>query len=376
MVCLQFWTKFLGLLNKDLSVTRHDYFRIRYGNTTVTRFAVADEIPIVFPTPEEFDFAHKLGSIFMPYATRQREVLFGDNPNNPPKRMIHYTNAEAALKIITSKRLWMRNTNSMADYREVQHGFDIFNQFFSVEAKVKAFTEVLDECAKGVALEAIQTFNASWNDIRFNTYISSMSEHQDHEDQYGRLSMWRGFGGNAPRVGIVLNIPWFSVGTTALNLLFSPIAYLTTTTAHEVLEEVIENIRKNCDYIRTVERSVLVRTVFMMLLAGVVCLKHAGFHEEREWRAIYAPKRWPSALMEYSTEVVAGVPQVIYKIPLDGSVSNHLADLDFARLFDRLIVGPTQYSWPMYDAFLDALTKAGVADPNKRLFASDIPIRT
>jgi hypothetical protein len=45
------------------------------------------------------------------------------------------------------------------------------------------------------------------------------------------------------------------------------------------------------------------------------------------------------------------------------------------RLFDRLIVGPTLYPWPMYEAFVDALVKAGVADVDKRSFASGIPIR-
>ena len=44
-------------------------------------------------------------------------------------------------------------------------------------------------------------------------------------------------------------------------------------------------------------------------------------------------------------------------------------------MFDRLIVGPTPYVWPMYDAFVDALAKAGIVDPGTRLFASGIPLR-
>jgi hypothetical protein len=89
--------------------------------------------------------------------------------------MVHYTTAEAALNIIRSKRFWMRNTNSISDYREVQHGFDILESFFFNESKRKAFTEALDSCAVGAASEAIQLFVQSWNDTRFNTYISSLS---------------------------------------------------------------------------------------------------------------------------------------------------------------------------------------------------------
>jgi hypothetical protein len=119
----------------------------------------------------------------------------------------------------------------------------------------------------------------------------------------------------------------------------------------------------------------LVGLVFMTLLSGVVCLKHEGFHEEREWRAIYAPKRWSSRLIESSTEVVSGVPQIVYKVPLDASVSNQIADLDFTQIFDHLIIGPTSYPWPIYSAFVDELTKAGVDNSADRVLVSGIPIR-
>jgi hypothetical protein len=109
--------------------------------------------------------------------------------------------------------------------------------------------------------------------------------------------------------------------------------------------------------------------------ASIVCLKHEGFHEEREWRAIYTPKRWPSPLMQSSTEVVAGVPQVVYKVPLDGSASPLIADLDFTQVFDRLIVGPTPYPWPIYGAFVEALKATGVPNAEERVFVSNIPIR-
>lgn len=110
--------------------------------------------------------------------------------------------------------------------------------------------------------------------------------------------------------------------------------------------------------------------------------KHEGFHEEREWRAIYAPTLGayapalgPSPLMESSTEVVSGVPQVVYKVPLDASVSDQIADLDFTQIFDHLIIGPTPYPWPIYSVFVDELTKAGVANSAERVRVSGIPIR-
>ncbi len=262
----------------------------------------------------------------------------------------------------------------MSDYREVQHGYDIFSSFFSAPTKRKSFTEALDDCIPGVASEAFEVFDNSWSDIRFNSYIACLSEHQDTEDTNGRLSMWRAFGGTTTRIGIVLSAP-YTLSILALGLTFSPVMYLSKSAAHEVLEEVIGNIQANRDSLRTIDRDVLVKLVFTMLLSGVVCLKHEGFHEEREWRAICAPKRWPSPLMESSTEVVSGVPQVVYKVPIDGAVSDEIADLDFGQIFDRLIIGPTPYPWPIYGAFVDELTRAGIANSKDRVLVSGIPIR-
>jgi hypothetical protein len=63
-------------------------------------------------------------------------------------------------------------------------------------------------------------------------------------------------------------------------------------------------------------------------------------------------------------------------VPLDETVSNVLSDLDVRNIFDRLIIGPTQYPWVMYDAFVKALVAAGIPDADKRVWPSDIPIRS
>jgi hypothetical protein len=327
--------------------------------------------------PELIELALRLESIFMPQARKQRAVLYADRPNNlPPPRFVHYTSAENALNIIRTKRLWMRNATCMQDYREVHHGFEILAKFFSDKPRLDAFTSALDQCATGAAIEAINLFNGWWNDIRDHTYVSSISEHVATEDHHGRLSMWRAFGNSSARVGLVFRVPSYSGGALALNLMFSPVAYLGETDVHGIIFDVIKNIDENRDFLRTVDRQVVINNVFAMLLAGVTCLKHEGFGEEREWRAIYSPNRLPSHLMETSTEVVAGVPQVVCKIPLDANVSPVLAELDFAAMFDRLIIGPSQYPLAMKEAFKIALSAAGVADTGNKIFASLIPIRT
>src|SRR5579859_6522232 len=95
--------------------------------------------------PPDLQLALRLESIFMPYATRQRDA----HHRKQAGRFVHYTSAEAALNIIKSKRLWMRNTVCMADYREVQHGFDILNRLFSEPGKMESFIKMVDQCVPG-----------------------------------------------------------------------------------------------------------------------------------------------------------------------------------------------------------------------------------
>lgn len=336
--------------------------------------------PVPEWTPEKIGILERLQKIFMPQAQRQREGAYKrqgkhGEPEPADLRIVHYTSAEAALNIIRSKRLWMRNTVCMADYREVQHGFDILNRLFSEPGKMESFIKTVDQCVPGAAKSAIHLFNHWWRDIRFNTFITSVSEHDNSEDFHGRLSMWRAFAPNTARVAIVFAVPKTSLAAFFLGILFNPVMYLPESAVRELIQEVLDSLAAHKDFLCSIDQQMVMGAIFDMLLVNVTCLKHEGFQEEREWRAVYCPKFSRSALMESATVVVGGVPQPIYRIPLDISASGLLKDLDFARVFNRLIIGPTVYAWPMFEAFREALVGAGVADAQERIWTSEIPIR-
>lgn len=332
------------------------------------------EASVLTPS-EQFERGIQLESIFMPEARRQRDRLY-DSGRRTSARFVHYTSADSALNIIRSKRIWMRNTNCMADFSEVQHGLMILNKFFADEERKGQFYAALDAISPNIATESVTLFNQWWNNIRFSTYIASISEHDDKEDAHGRLSMWRAFGNQtAPRVALVFRVPWFTGAQDVLNVLFSPVAYLTEQESHAVVEEVTRNVIRKADFLMSLDRPLIVNTVFNMLVAGVTCMKHEGFVEEREWRAIYTPQMRPSPLMESAVEVVGGTPQIVYKLPLDVQKSEALGGLDMTTMFDRLIIGPSQFSWAMFEAFVRELREMGVAQPDSRVCISGIPIR-
>ena len=207
----------------------------------------------------------------MPYSIRRRKELYENDANSA--RFVHYTSAEAALGIIGSKRVWMRNTTCMSDYREVHHGFNIYKNFFSAEDKRKEFCDALDACVPGAAAEALALFDQWWtagpSGMALNTYIASLSEHDDKEDAHGRLSMWRAFGtSKVARVAIVLRIPWYTGGAQALNVMFSPVAYLNEAEVHASLYKIVENMFASGDFLRSRDRSHVVAMVFYMLLTS------------------------------------------------------------------------------------------------------------
>jgi hypothetical protein len=124
----------------------------------------------------------------------------------------------------------------MADYREVQHGFEMLRKYFGEKPRKDKFSWALDAISPNLAQDAINLFDQWWNNIRFSTYIASISEHDDKEDLHGRLSMWRAFGGATARVAIVFNVPGFTSASMALNISFNPVAYLREEQAHSVLD--------------------------------------------------------------------------------------------------------------------------------------------
>jgi hypothetical protein len=322
--------------------------------------------------PNLIETALKLSSIFLPYASDRRERV-----RKRKGRFVHYTSAANALSIIKTKRIWMRNATCMADFREVGHGLDALNRYFNKDSNRQAFIAALNECSAGAAEEGFVLFNHWWQNTQLQTYITSISEHDDSEDMHGRLSMWRAFGSaTTPRVALVINLPLDAAANVALSVTLSPVGYFTDEEVTRELDSVTQNVQQNRDFLASLEHRTLVTFVFTMLVAQVVYLKHEGFHEEREWRIVHSPKRTPSPFLESAVESPSGVPQLVYKIPLENNSSAGISGLSICDLLDRVIIGPSQFPWVMYEAFVTALDAAGVKDSASRVLTSTIPVRT
>jgi len=108
------------------------------------------------------EVARRLSSIFMPHADKKR-TTFVDGGG----RFVHYTSAAAGLSIIKTKSIWMRNTTCMADYSEVQHGFERLRS----DERLRPLVQWLDDSLAGAGSQAVALFDQWWNDTQYGTFI-------------------------------------------------------------------------------------------------------------------------------------------------------------------------------------------------------------
>lgn len=289
-------------------------------------------------------------------------------------RFVHYTSADAAVKILQTKEVWMRKTSCMEDYMEVQHGLDCLHVAYNGDGEGAKFKAALENISSGLNEEIQDLFNGWAPHIHADTYVTCFSEHDPKEDTFGRLSMWRSRGKGMGIAIVMKNTPFLGI-SDALKAYTSPVAYLNPEEFGVELGNIAANIENNLEFLRSRDREEIKGLIFHAFRFAAVCTKHPGLEEEREWRVVYTPKIDQSERLVKSIEVIDGTPQPIYKIPLENVPEEGFVGATIPELIERIIIGPTQYPLPVREAFTDLLSEAGVDDPASRIFVSDLPLR-
>jgi hypothetical protein len=314
----------------------------------------------------------QLTQIFFPYGNERKRLAA-----EKKTRFVHYSSAEAAVKLITNREVWMRKSRCMNDFSEIEYGMHCLrNAFVSPEGNNLRIT--LDALFPGLVNEVAQAFDGWRPSIVENTYITCLSEHYPKEDLLGRLSMWRAYGGSTG-VALVLAPTPFLVESHALRAYTSPIGYFTPPEFHLRFAEVVSRIAAEQSFLRGVGREVVRNNLFNMFLYAAICTKHPGFHEELEWRVTHNPNLHPSPHLTRSIETIHGVPQPVYKIPLRNIPATvpteRLDGIEIPQFVERVIIGPTQYPTAVSEAIAEKLEQAGIVDAWKRVVISGIPLR-
>ncbi|MBD5778782.1 DUF2971 domain-containing protein [Pelagicoccus sp. NFK12] len=293
------------------------------------------------------------------------------NPPLPPEKLIHYTNAKVAASILLNKELWLSNARDMNDISEIEHGWRILETNSGIARAIDKF--------------GLRENLESWeNDFMQNTFFSCFSQFKgDHEERDGRLSMWRGYGGEHP-VGIIFNTQVLQglLGHSVHSFRLDKVSYDQNEQRDKVLAAVdVHAPTTEKDPIKIMDA---LQPIFYQL---PFFTKHPGFEEEQEWRLLYntyhdtdkvAPFE-PTITNEWMLDDEANPIRRVAKLKLtkirDPEAANPINDGDSRDLIPEIIIGPM----PEYNQCKIAKTLQNIADDsvfnNIIINRSQIPYR-
>lgn len=307
-------------------------------------------------------------SIFFSRAVREVNKVI-----DTKSRFVHYTTAEAAHKIISGKEFWLRKTSTMNDFTEVEHGLDCLVKAYNSDAGTK-LKESLNAIFPDLSKKIAASFEDNLKTYQNDTYITCVSKHMDHEDGVGRLSMWRAYGGKAG-VAIVLKPESFLSGNGHLKIYSTPVAYLTEQGISDELVKIANNVDHEADFLQSQGEENTLNWLLTAFRFGILGTKHPGFSEEQEWRIVYNPGVELSEHIRLEVETINGIPQNVAKVPLRDIPEIDHQGFEIKDVIDKIIIGPTEHAFAIYEAFCHLLKNAGIENAYKHVIISDIPLR-
>jgi hypothetical protein len=286
---------------------------------------------------------------------------------------VHYTRADTAMRIIQGRKVWMRNATVMNDFQEVAWGQAAFLHAWNSD-NGRYLCAALNSINPAIVPSLTQQLPIADLEIRFSTFLTSMSEHDPRENARGRLSMWRAYGTENGVALVLKNTPFLAESNT-LGAYSAPVWYATPAEMADEFGRVAAEIVAASDQIRRLPPATIAGALMQMHRFALLTTKHPGFLEEREWRIVHSPDYERSKVLGEEVVSVNGVLQRIYTIPLENDPYRGLFSAALPDLLDRIIVGPTQYPHVVFDGFVRLLEEAGVPDPRSKVVVSDIPLR-
>jgi len=284
------------------------------------------------------------------------------------KKLAYYTTADTALKVIRGQSIWMRNASLMNDFQEIEYGRSSLCEIWADrEDEIK---NILTD----IHADLFEKIVVQWNEIdralSVDTYLLSLSEYDDNDR--GRLSMWRGYGGDKAGVAFVFEPEL--LGTISMNELF-PVNY-----GKEDFRRQIDAIVKNLTDLKIkafpISPDIIAKDITKAMQDIVLTTKHPGFQEESEWRAIVNSElaKWASDSLEVVS--IRGIPEKIFKVGAVADSALELQNSNLNKLIYKIIVGPCRHPEHLAQALASALSeKESTNELIDKIHISDIPLR-
>jgi hypothetical protein len=291
-------------------------------------------------------------------------------------RFAYYTSADTALRILGSRQLWFRDARVMNDFREIEYGLDCVRAAWN-DAQGEKLRQVVDGVHQ-VSNRISSIFDALTPAFKLATFLACFSEHggqaAPEEDKYGRLSMWRAYGGDAG-VAFVIHGPLLLSTSFKSPLWTAPVEYLNKNGVAAEMNALAGRMLPATEFLRSMRPDDLVNTIVHWLRFAIIATKHPAFREEREWRLIYSPIDQNDQALRPSVESIGGIPQTVMKLDLVDRTEAGGGDLSIGAVLERILIGPTEHSSVTAMAFARALNDGGYGARGIKIFETDIPLR-
>lgn len=307
------------------------------------------------------------------YTGLQQEI--NDFFTNPPL-LAHYTTLDTLENILVSNEVWFSNPLFMNDLEEVRFGIVEGANALKTNSNIK--TALGTDVRHEIFIHALDHYIANFEEEHLlDTYVFCLSEHKN-DDTDGKLSMWRGYGGNGNGAAIVFDSAKFNQLDNS-PLIIGKVHYGSYEDRNnwfnelgELLVKILEENDISDDQIYLTSHSVFERLKLFSLYT-----KHSGFIEEDEWRVVYLSDRDHQNKLTHMRHYYNGPrgvePKLKFKIePLKDFTTD---DFCFEKIVASILLGPSTSSLLAELSIKRMLEVIGKPELNDRIVASSIPLR-
>lgn len=301
-----------------------------------------------------------------------------DEETRPPTgRLAHYTSIITLESILKFNQLWLSNPLFMNDHEELRFGLQVAEQEFMIHDGIRK------ACGKSENHEQlIARFQEKLRQIgtehAFDTYISCFSLHNPSDDRDGKLSMWRGYGGNGDGVALVFDTN--AIKETDTNFL------ILAKVRYQSRQQRAEWIRRKLDLfaelmtqyqLSSSEYWIAIDSLLERLKVYSIFTKHHGFREEQEWRLVYLRERDRSQMLTEMLGYAIGPTGIQPKLKLDLKRLGEIVkqDLSPTNIISQLILGPSISSPLLQATVIRMLETLNLRDLSAKVVASETPYR-
>jgi hypothetical protein len=138
----------------------------------------------------------------------------------------------------------------MNDYMEVKHGVKMLEDAFSdngtrkLGCMLRRLLNVLIEVDPDIEKNTLINFQKHKETVIHQSFAASLTIHENTENKYGRLSMWRGYNHEKTGVALIFKKAAFVQDGSKIGVISGPVSYLTEENLEIKLCETILKLKK------------------------------------------------------------------------------------------------------------------------------------